>query len=858
MFGRRKKSEKFSYETGTKGGQLAPIAHASPSRINKVLKSLDKHPPPMVPEEATEAAQEAITRALKSLDQDLPEDRVQGMMALAEWINNAFGAPAEALGYELRKESMEKPAPALVLMMKVLNEPGTHCGKPTGAQPLHRVMLMILSNLASDAFDKGSHDTKRLLERSNIFPRLVEFVYSEEDTISQIYACACLQNLCKDLAFARMLRAYDAVEELERLCDESPNDHVKRYAAGALFNCVEAIHQEVERNKLDEQAKAAKAEGMFTVEDAEKGTKVEVIDRLVNGRKVMWLANKPTEDFEGTLKIVEVEATNKDSGKPAVGDRVKLESGMEVDLTIIAARDLVAKDFKLFAKGSSDPYVTVYAVDRKGKRGKQLAKSPVIKQKLDPEWNFQTKLKLGLSERNPTVVLCIWDRDALSKDDPMGEVTIPVAEMLEQQLPAVQQWYKVEKTKNAPDAKGELHVQTTVSVAHMAFENYEKPGEDGEPPPKKKGKGVMSMLLSSGGDDEMNLPEHVLAQLAKREMDALAERTREKFATKIMQNYVRGWKARNAHKRFLAEMQARKAMQIAARFINSRAFRRRRDLLLTCTRMVQAQYRAAMAARYGLCSRRAAYLFIIVFRDMHEAVKLKHLTAEVNEFYKGRQQFWREEAAEKRAKKRTEEAKELREMMEEAERTGQAPPEGAVSKALAATTLGKTAEASSVTSRIPLYQRRLEEDGEDGAAAEEEEEGPPLSPRSTLRRQATALGAPMSRDGQTLQMGPTGLRRGPSSPALRPSFSQPLGRPILGSPSPGGGRNRSPTMARLPTQAGGLGQQLGLRAQPTGLSPITGGQLGFSSPQPRFGALQPAASQAALLRPPGGRPGAGR
>ena len=198
MFSRRKKDpreERYSFETGTKGGKLAPIAHASPSRMSKVLKSLDKHPPPIVPEEATEAAQEAISRALKSLDQELPEDRVQGMMVLAEWINNAFGAPAEALGYELRKQSMEHPAPALVRMMKVLNEPGMHCGKPTGAQPLHRVTLMILSNLASDAFDKGSHDTKRLLESANIFPRLVEFVYSEDDTISQIYACACLQQL---------------------------------------------------------------------------------------------------------------------------------------------------------------------------------------------------------------------------------------------------------------------------------------------------------------------------------------------------------------------------------------------------------------------------------------------------------------------------------------------------------------------------------------------------------------------------------------------------------------------------------------------------------------------------------------
>merc|ERR1719460_1847892 len=99
--------------------------------------------------------------------------------------------------------------------------------------------------------------------------------------ICQVYACACLQNLCQDLAFARMLRAYDVVEELERLCDESPNEHVKRYAAGALFNTVEAIHREVEARKLDEQAKNKKKEGKFGKEDENKTT-VDILDRLVN------------------------------------------------------------------------------------------------------------------------------------------------------------------------------------------------------------------------------------------------------------------------------------------------------------------------------------------------------------------------------------------------------------------------------------------------------------------------------------------------------------------------------------------------------------------------------------------------
>ena len=37
--------DKYSYTTGTKGGKLAPLQHASPSKLTKVLRNLDKHPP---------------------------------------------------------------------------------------------------------------------------------------------------------------------------------------------------------------------------------------------------------------------------------------------------------------------------------------------------------------------------------------------------------------------------------------------------------------------------------------------------------------------------------------------------------------------------------------------------------------------------------------------------------------------------------------------------------------------------------------------------------------------------------------------------------------------------------------------
>merc|ERR1719183_2664293 len=115
----------------------------------------------------------------------------------------------------------------------------------------------------------------------------------------------------------------------------------------------------------------------------------------------------------------------------------------------------------------------------------------------------------------------------------------------------------------------------------------------------------------------------------------------------------------------LEEMKASKAMQLAGRFINARAFRRRRRLLETCTRLVQAHWRATVASKYGLCTKRAAFLFIIVFRDLHEQILRKREAAEVNAFYTHMQQVWRKRDAEELQKKRQEEADELSRQIKE-------------------------------------------------------------------------------------------------------------------------------------------------------------------------------------------------
>ena len=42
-------------------------------------------------------------------------------------------------------------------------------------------------------------------------------------------------------------------EELERLVQVSPNEHLRKFAAGALFNAVEAIHRQFQKASLDKR-----------------------------------------------------------------------------------------------------------------------------------------------------------------------------------------------------------------------------------------------------------------------------------------------------------------------------------------------------------------------------------------------------------------------------------------------------------------------------------------------------------------------------------------------------------------------------------------------------------------------------
>ena len=187
-------------------------------------------------ERAKEAAERILSKFMYGVRRGAEEEeKLAACMELATYVNGAFGFEASALGEHLRKSK------ALAFVLQLLYE---------GEAPLQRIGLMVLSNLVSDAFDPNSADTKHQVHHAGIFERIKDFVYSA-DGVAQTYACACLQNLCKDVRFARLMRSYELIEELERLVKVSPNEHLRKFAAGALFNAVEAIHRDFLASSLD-------------------------------------------------------------------------------------------------------------------------------------------------------------------------------------------------------------------------------------------------------------------------------------------------------------------------------------------------------------------------------------------------------------------------------------------------------------------------------------------------------------------------------------------------------------------------------------------------------------------------------
>ena len=140
-----------------------------------------------------------------------------------------------------------------------------------------------------------------------------------------------------------------------------------------------------------------------------------------------------------------------------------------LEVQIIAARDLVAMDANLFGADSSDPYAEITL------GGEVLARTHVVVHSLSPTWDASFRLELPPSRvehelaSSADLVLALWDRDLVGRDDPLGEVRLPLRTLIG--APPAPRWHAVvgdgRISRNAR-ASGELYVAATLALRRAA------------------------------------------------------------------------------------------------------------------------------------------------------------------------------------------------------------------------------------------------------------------------------------------------------------------------------------------------------------------------------------------------------
>jgi len=151
-------------------------------------------------------------------------ERMQAATDLVSSVDAAFGSDASEIGEEVRTLS---GLPKIVEALAV-DDP-----------EFQQMMLVVLGNLSSDAFDPKSSRTKVLLRDTDVVEVLLPLLRSGSESLT-LYAAACLQNMCHDRELAvRALRLGAHPVLLQLVKDEQPM--VQKFAAGALHNISRAV-----------------------------------------------------------------------------------------------------------------------------------------------------------------------------------------------------------------------------------------------------------------------------------------------------------------------------------------------------------------------------------------------------------------------------------------------------------------------------------------------------------------------------------------------------------------------------------------------------------------------------------------
>ena len=146
------------------------------------------------------------------------------------------------------------------------------------------------------------------------------------------------------------------------------------------------------------------------------------------------------------------------------------ETSTKVKLTILAGRDLVAKDKDIFGhKTTSDPYVEVWD------EHKRFGKTPVFQKTLNPVWEKDNTFETELEGENPQVTLKINDWNRIGGPDAMGTIVLEIPT----KTVDITDWFAVPKD-SAKDASGEIQIrlQTNDFISAESDENESESEQD--------------------------------------------------------------------------------------------------------------------------------------------------------------------------------------------------------------------------------------------------------------------------------------------------------------------------------------------------------------------------------------------
>ena len=158
-----------------------------------------------------------LQASLASTDSDVRQEAARQISA---FVSEAYGEEGAELGAALREGGIVSQLAGLV-------------GDESAEVRAHA--LLALGNLCSDSVDPNSSSTKALLLELGMEKALLKNMQAGADESVLLVACATLQNLCHDAAWARRVVSAGVESRLEALVSHS-DARVVRYASGALKN----------------------------------------------------------------------------------------------------------------------------------------------------------------------------------------------------------------------------------------------------------------------------------------------------------------------------------------------------------------------------------------------------------------------------------------------------------------------------------------------------------------------------------------------------------------------------------------------------------------------------------------------